>query len=137
MYLRQRCSQYSRRFDRPRPSRRLLAASLATTVLVLGLVAAAPGFGSSAAAASSPSCADAVTSAPTAPATVSAASSPFGRVLVVAAGDRRRKPVRSGDEPSRHVGPGRPQPGTRRTGPGSTAARNGRRQNGAGCSDGQ
>ena len=86
MYLRQRCSQYSRRFDRPRPSRRLLAASLATTVLVLGLVAAAPGF-SSPSAARSASCADAVTRAPAAPATVSAASSQFGRILVVKMGD--------------------------------------------------
>src|SRR5712671_2235516 len=70
------------------PSRRLLAASAATALLVLGLVAAAPGFSSPAAADSTASCADAVTTAPTGPATVSAASTHFGRVLVVGSGDQ-------------------------------------------------
>jgi predicted lipoprotein with Yx(FWY)xxD motif len=88
MYLRQRYSQHSRRFDGVRPSRKLLAVSAATALLVLGLVAAAPGLSSPAAAASSASCADSVTSAPTGPATVSAASSHFGRVLVVGSGDQ-------------------------------------------------
>src|SRR4051794_20599136 len=77
MYLRQRFL-----------SRRLLAAAAATALLVLGLVAAAPGFSSPAAADSTAPCADAVTSAPTGHATVSAASSDFGRVLVVGSGDQ-------------------------------------------------
>jgi predicted lipoprotein with Yx(FWY)xxD motif len=78
MHLLRRTSQHSRR---------LRALAAATALLVLGLVAAAPGFSTPAAADSTPSCADSVTSGPTGPATVSAATSPFGRVLVVGSGD--------------------------------------------------
>src|SRR5437588_11711648 len=87
MYPRQLSSEYVPRRDGPRPSRRLLAVSAATALLVLGVLAGALGLSSPATADSSPSCADSVTSAPTGPATVSAASSPFGRVLVVGSGD--------------------------------------------------
>src|SRR5438270_2299780 len=78
MHLLRRTSQHSRR---------LRALSAATALLVLGLVAAAPGFSTPATAPSPPSCSDPVTSGPTGPATVSAATSPFGRVLVVGSGD--------------------------------------------------
>jgi predicted lipoprotein with Yx(FWY)xxD motif len=78
MHLLRRTSQHSRR---------LRAVAAATALLVLGLVAAAPGFSTPAAADSTPSCADSVTSGPTGPATVSVATSAFGRVLVVGSGD--------------------------------------------------
>ena len=78
MHLLRRTSQHSRR---------VRAVSAATALLVLGLVASAPGFSTPAAADSTPSCADSVTSGPTGPRR-SRWQHRLGRVLVVGSGDQ-------------------------------------------------